>query len=256
MAGSVLKKDELIDKFITEVVERVRTNILTSDTTPANYYYLLGGTTPFAYTNPIYKKDATMQDGGPNNFIDKNFSIPGSYNTHFIAAGATNRKDLAERLFRFGLGEEEPDFDEYINEHELKGISLTIAGLIDLFQVYAYQLTRYRTIGLIDSIDVHTEIPVRMAILSSEWRMSADRFKTQLSAMTDLDNSTLILPEISAGAIVTDAQITRLFSQMYTIIESNANNVNVLDPNSLVFDAGAGCHSSCHGSCHGSRGRR
>ena len=127
---------------------------------------------------------------------------------------------------------------------ESQGGTVTAAALAQVFQSFAYNVTRYRRVRMrVKGTDgmSNIEFGVSVAALKDSHRMSKNLFKVQVNTTTNISN-------LEPGNPLAEQALDNLIAKLRTIITNNTTTGTYLTI--------AACHSSCHGSCHGSRNRR
>ena len=125
-----------------------------------------------------------------------------------------------------------------------QGGTVTAAALAQIFQSFAYNVTRYRRVRMrVKGTDgmANVEFGVKVAALKDSHRMNEGSFKSQVNSSPGINN-------LSPGNALAEQALDNLIVRLRSIITSNTSSGTYLTI--------AACHSSCHGSCHGSRNRR
>lgn len=121
--------------------------------------------------------------------------------------------------------------------------NITPAALVEIFQIYAHNLTRYR--------------PVRMYVRASNGKTITDfgtkptALKTKHKLGTGDFNAALpgsLFDPFQPGQKADGAAVDNLIAALRNLVLKNMNQGTY-----MTITA---CHNSCHSNCHGSRSRR
>jgi hypothetical protein len=156
--------------------------------------------------------------------------------------------------FPFGMVAKE-SFDFHpgqFNQVNPVGGRITASDLVDLFQVYAWNLTSIRRatclrkrseiVGGIIQDSYDTIFTSRVTALSADWRMILTTFNSQVIAAPNP------LTNLEPGNIASESSIDTFIERLRTIVSNHRTGATVVEIET--------CHASCHAACHGSRGRR
>lgn len=209
---AIIPSTKTKDQLVTEYINRVHNKFITI----------------FGLT---YKNDPNSADGGSQKFP----SIEGTHPATWSRLSA-----FQKNAFTLGLASAEQNPTNYIATHPVKGNYISMAGLVELFQAYAYQLTRYKRVKVYDGNE-GTSVPEGYAAMGPSYRMLNISFKNAVNALPSKT-------ALTTGKKISDVMINNFLDDLYIIVSNHVSGDTSLIVNS--------CHSSCHTSCHGSRGRR
>ena len=121
---------------------------------------------------------------------------------------------------------------------------MTASALATIFQVFAYNITRYRPVRMYVTSSggpAITNFGTAPTALNGRHRMNVTTFRNLVNASPGIAN-------LAPGNVNAESALDNLILTLRNIVYNNMYGATYMTMTA--------CHNSCHSSCHGSRSRR